>query len=169
MIIQCKHWLVRRVHDGPVKELYADVKSQGFAEGWLVTCGRFTDSALSWARGKEIRLVDGDALVELISHEPTSDREPDAIGAEKAAALGAPGCPNCGTPMHRHVNHYDQSGFWGCPNPACDWTIDDPIEGDGTPNCSRGHRMTARNTARASAYWGCTDPDCSRKRLISPR
>jgi len=25
--------------------------------------------------------------------------------------------------------------------------------------------MTARNTARGSAYWACSDPKCSRKRL----
>lgn len=169
VIIQCKHWLVRRVHEGPVKELYADVKSQGFTEGWLVTCGRFTEAALSWAKGKGLKLVDGEALVQLISRKPISDREPDAAGAQTATALATPGCPNCGTPMRRHENHYNQSRFWGCSNPACDWTIDDPIAVDGTPNCSRGHRMTARKTERGAAYWGCMDPDCSRKRLIRPR
>jgi restriction system protein len=166
VIVQCKHWRTMRVHEGPVKELYADVKSQGFAEGWLVTSGRFTSRAKSWARGKELRLIDGEALVELIAETPASMSTSPRRPLQMTAAQHMPECPNCGTLMRRLVNHYNQSMFWGCSDPVCDWTIDDPAEReDQPPLCSRGHTMTQRKTSLGSAYWACSDPNCSRKRL----
>jgi len=110
-MIQCKHWLVMRVHEGPVKELYADAKAKVSPRvGWLHAAGSRT-------------------------------------------------------PL---TNHYDQSGFWGCPNLACDWTIDDPIASGGTPRRSHGHRMTPRKTARGTAYWGCSDPTLFAEAAIEP-
>jgi restriction system protein len=167
VIIQCKHWLVRRVHEGPVKELYADVKSQGFAEGWLVTCGRFTDPARSWAHGKEIRLIDGEALVELIQPAEVSVHPQAPIAVIAKDAKAPPSCPNCATPMHRLTNRFDQSRFWGCPNPVCGGTFDDPPADKGTPRCGHGHRMVTRKSERGVEFWGCADPGCSRKRLLS--
>ena len=63
VLIQCKHWLAWNVTEGKVKELYADTRTQAFTEGWLVTCGRFTKFAESWARDRGIRLIDGEALI----------------------------------------------------------------------------------------------------------
>ncbi len=169
VLIQCKHWSAWKVGEGQVKVLYADVKTQEFTEGWLVTCGRFTEFAKSWANGKAIRLIDGEELVRLIrdEHIPGPLRAPMATQTPDASA--AQTCPDCGTAMRRHMNHYDQSSFWGCPNPTCDWTIDDPIADGRTPKCSHGHPMTALKTTRGADYWGCTHPNCSRKRLFNPQ
>jgi restriction system protein len=168
VLIQCKHWLAWKVTEEKVKELYADTKTQAFTEGWLVTCGRFTKFAESWARDRGIRLIDGEALIQLIRSAGASDHPPAAPGAHMAETVATSSCPNCGTPMRRQTNRYDQSTFWGCPSPSCNWTIDDPAADGGTPRCSRGHLMTARKTPRGGTYWGCSDPNCSRKRLASP-
>ena len=168
VLIQCKHWLAWKVAEGQVKQLYADVKTQKFTEGWLVTCGQFTGFAKSWAKGKEIRLIDGESLVQLIQLAGISDRRPSAPAETKMPArLTSPGCPNCDTPMRRHTNRYDESSFWGCPNSACNWTIDDPTPGGGMPHCSHGHLMIACKTTRGENYWGCSNGECSRKRLFA--
>ena len=57
--IQCKHWRSWSVSSPRVRELYGTVKGGDFTEGWLVTCGSFTTAARSWAKGKELRLIDG--------------------------------------------------------------------------------------------------------------
>jgi len=165
VLIQCKHWLAWKVGEGQIKELYADVKTQEFSEGWLVTCGRFTEFARSWAKGNEIRLIDGESLVQLIQLARISDR-PQAPADAKLAATLTTRCPNCDTPLRRHSNRYDESRFWGCPNPECNWTIDDPTPGGGTPHCSHGHLMVALKTTRGVDYWGCSNRECSRKRLF---
>jgi restriction system protein len=166
VLIQCKHWLAWKVAEGQVKQLYADVKTQEFTAGWLVTCGRFTEFAKSWAKGKEIRLIDGESLVQLIQVAGISDPPPAPDETKTPATLTSPGCPNCGTPMRRHKNRYDESSFWGCPIPACNWTIDDPTPGGETPHCSHGHLMVARKTIRGTNYWACSNGECSRKRLF---
>jgi restriction system protein len=166
VLIQCKHWTQWNVGEGPVKELYADTKAQEFTAGWLVTCGRFSENAKSWASGKEIRLIDGEALVQLLPSRPL-------VGSPAAAprtpvTVAAPSCPNCGSPLHRMTNSYDESKFWSCFNPKCRWTLDDVTQHAGAPKCSHGHAMAVRVTAAGIEYWGCTDPTCSRKRLLGP-
>jgi restriction system protein len=166
VLIQCKHWLAWKVGEGQVKELYADVKTQAFTEGRLVTCGRFTEFAMSWAKRNGIRLIDGESLVQLIQLTGISDRPPAPADGKLAPTLTAPRCPNCHTPLRRHSNRYDESRFWGCPNPACNWTLDEPTAGPGTPYCSHGHLMVALTTTSGADYWGCSNRECSRKRLF---
>lgn len=72
VLVQCKRWSAWKVSEGKVKELYADIKTQEFTEGWLVTCSRFTEFAKTWAKGKPIRLIDGEELVKLIRAEHIS-------------------------------------------------------------------------------------------------
>jgi HJR/Mrr/RecB family endonuclease len=168
VLIQCKHWTAWNVGEGIVKQLYADTRTQGFTAGWLVTCGRFTEFAKSWAVGKELRLIDGEELVQLIA-PPTRTASPIVtVGSQMPAALAAPSCPNCGLPLHRMTNRYDQSTFWGCVNAKCNWTIDDAASGVEAPKCGHGHAMTMRQSSTGVEYWHCTNPTCSRKRLRSP-
>ena len=166
VLIQCKHWTKWSVGEGQVKELYADTKAQEFTEGWLVTCGRFSENARSWASGKEIRLIDGEGLVQLLPSRPVVGSPAAAV--RTPATVAAPSCPNCGAPLHRVTNSYDESKFWSCFNPKCRWTFDDVTQDAGAPKCSHGHPMVVRVTGMGVDYWGCTDPTCSRKRLFGP-
>lgn len=166
VLIQCKRWTKWNVGEGPVKELYADTKAQEFTAGWLVTCGRFSENAKSWASGKEIRLIDGEALMQLLPSRPLV--ESPAAAVRTPVTVAAPSCPNCGAPLHRMTNSYDESKFWSCFNPKCRWTFDDVTQDAGSPKCSHGHAMAVGVTATGVEYWGCTDPTCSRKRLFGP-
>lgn len=162
VVIQCKHWLRWKVHEDVVKILYADIKTQEFTEGWLVTCGQFTSYAVQWARGKPIRLVDGHGLVELIGSGSELTSQTPATRKVGESAF-PPTCPNCGSRLEHLTNHYDQSRFWGCSSATCGWTFDDPPIDRANARCSRGHSMVSAKTDRAAPYWRCQS--CSRKRL----
>ena len=166
VLIQCKHWTKANVGEGPVKELYADTKAQEFTDGWLVTCGRFSENAKSWASGKKIRLIDGEELMQLLPPGPLSNSPTIAVRRQITVAVLS--CPNCGSLLHRMTNSYDESKFWSCFNRKCSWTFDDAALDGRAPQCSHGHSMSMRLTASGVEYWGCTDPTCSRKRLRRP-
>ena len=163
--IQCKQWKAWRVRDAQVRELYGTVKGGGFTAGWLVTCGVFSDSARAWARGKELRLVDGRELEGAVTGGSFNNQASSAAGSISAPSSD---CPNCGAELHRLTNSKDRSEFWGCTNRACDWTFNDAPSTSGEVLCDRGHRMIKRTTERGVAFWGCsTYPRCQRKRLAS--
>jgi len=50
-----------------VRELYGVIKAQNAAKGIIVTSGSFSADAMSFAKGKEIELVDGTQLLTLVS------------------------------------------------------------------------------------------------------
>lgn len=166
--IQCKQWKEWRVREAQVRELYGTVKGGGFSEGWLVTCGLFTQPARSWAEGKELRLIDGRELESVVHGGSFASQLSDAVEVSPPVAqLDAPDCPNCGADLRRRTNATDHSQFWGCSNQACGWTFNDRPARPGEVFCDRGHKMVQRMTKRGVAFWGCsTYPNCQRKRLV---
>ena len=65
--VQCEQWKARQVRVTTVRELYGVMAAQGAAGGYVVTSGVFTDEARRFAKGREIELIGGDRLVEMIS------------------------------------------------------------------------------------------------------
>lgn len=65
-LVQCKHWKAYRVGVSVVRELYGLMFAKGALGGFVVTSGRFTQEAKDFAAGRNIRLVDGEALFALI-------------------------------------------------------------------------------------------------------
>jgi restriction system protein len=164
--IQCKQWRSWSVKESQVKELYATVKAGGFREGWLVTCGHFNDGAQAWAKGKELRLVDGVQLTELQRGTALPAIKPAEISQAASAAPHNPVCPECGLAMRRQTNKEDHSTFWGCSGySVCRFTAEDPPTTSENVHCPRGHPMVLRNSKRGVAFWGCSDATCRRKRL----
>jgi ssDNA-binding Zn-finger/Zn-ribbon topoisomerase 1 len=153
VIIQCKHWS-GDVRERDVKVLYADMVSQGFTQAWLVTSGRFDGYARSWAKGKQIVLIDGSEVAELLPI-PQVESERELV----------PKCPNCGERLDRLTNHHTQMKFWGCHKPGCQWTLDDAPRLGAKTICSFGHPMIRATTGRGTGYWRCTVGTCTRKRL----
>jgi ssDNA-binding Zn-finger/Zn-ribbon topoisomerase 1 len=166
VLVQCKHWLKWKVHEDAVKILFADVTTQAFTAGWLVTCGRFTGYAAAWAKERPIRLIDGEELVKLINSVSRPTELPISQPITAQLSKG-PTCPNCGSRLGRLTNSYDDSQFWGCPSNRCSWTFDDPPVDPSAVRCGHGHSMAVASTKDGYAYWRCTDGRCSRKRLMN--
>jgi restriction system protein len=61
-LVQCKQWRAYKVGVDVVRELYGVMAATGAAGGFVVTSGRFTEDAASFARGRNVMLVDGPKL-----------------------------------------------------------------------------------------------------------
>jgi restriction system protein len=117
-LVQCKQWKARQVGVETVRELYGVMAARRVAGGYVVTSGVFTDEAKRFAEGREIKLIAGDQLVEMIRTTQTAVPIKDPV-----AAAESPSCPQCGSPMvlktaRKGANR--GNSFWGCPKyPNC--------------------------------------------------
>ncbi|RYX95129.1 MAG: hypothetical protein EOO28_11940 [Comamonadaceae bacterium] len=134
-LVQCKQWKAFKVGVTVVRELYGVMAARGATGGFVVTSGQFTAEAVAFASGRNIKLVDGPALLRLI-REDSASREPPArarpaapvqTAPAKAAFSATPTCPKCASPMIRRVAKRGTSAgnqFWGCSSfPGCKGTL----------------------------------------------
>lgn len=134
-LVQCKQWRAFKVGVDVVRELYGVMAARGATGGFVVTSGRFTDEAVSFASGRNVNLVDGPKLYGLIRQAKAGiDRSPARSGSSSSAAaapavppnpaqMQAARCPLCAKPMVRRTAKRGAnagSEFWGCTGyPAC--------------------------------------------------
>jgi restriction system protein len=129
-LVQCKHWRALRVGVQPVRELYGVMAAQRVAGGFVVTSGTFTDEARKFVEGRELKLIDGQALRRGIRAQAAAssaasrqaaaapeqrNRMEPVMSAETARP--APLCPVCQAPMvQRMARNGPNVGkrFWGC-------------------------------------------------------
>lgn len=134
-LVQCKQWRAFKVGVEVVRELYGVMAARGATGGFVVTSGRFTAEAISFASGRNVNLVDGPKLHGLIQQAkagtfrsparastPAATR-PAPASPPSAAPMRAPSCPLCSSPMaQRTAKRGANAGseFWGCTAyPAC--------------------------------------------------
>ncbi|MDB5915019.1 MAG: restriction endonuclease [Ramlibacter sp.] len=129
-LVQCKQWKATKVGVQVVRELYGVMAAQGAAGGFVVTSGRFTDDAVAFAAGRNLRLLDGPKLFGLLQQAkagaPASrpaSASPTARTPANPVAAAAPECPKCSGPMvQRTAKKGATPGaqFWGCSRfPVC--------------------------------------------------
>lgn len=129
-LVQCKQWKAFKVGVDVVRELYGVMAAKGAAGGFVVTSGRFTEDAVGFASGRNLKLIDGPLLHGLIrqarssrGQAPAPQSGPSLVSAAPADTPSVPGCPTCSKPMvkrtaKRGANAGEQ--FWGCSAyPAC--------------------------------------------------
>jgi len=128
-LVQCKQWRAYKVGVDVVRELYGVMAAKGAAGGFVVTSGRFTDEAVSFASGRNVTLVDGPKLHGLLQQaKAAADRSPARATFPHSAqtveaSLQGSSCPVCSKPMtRRKAKRGANAGgeFWGCTGyPAC--------------------------------------------------
>ncbi len=115
-LVQCKQWRAYKVSVNIVRELFGVMAAQGAAGGFVVTSGVFTEDAQAFAKGRNIELMDGQALTEMIGKVRAGRTIPPP-------ETGTPTCPLCSSVMvKRTAKQGPNSGkaFWGCPAfPKC--------------------------------------------------
>ena len=134
-LVQCKQWKACTVGVAVVRELYGVMAANGAAGGFVVTSGRFTNEAMNFAKGRNVQLIDGPALIRMIkSATVVRDKGAKSVSAHEVpisikAALTAniaPSCPVCAKPMVQRTAKRGASAgsaFWGCSGyPACKGT-----------------------------------------------
>jgi restriction system protein len=128
-LVQCKQWRALKVGVDVVRELYGVMAARGATGGFVVTSGRFTNEAVSFASGRNVTLVDGPKLVGLIRQAKSAAvQSTPSRGAAKVVPLrGDAGqvivCPMCAKSMVRRIAKRGANAgreFWGCTGyPDC--------------------------------------------------
>lgn len=123
LLVQCKQWRALKVGVDVVRELYGVMAARGATGGFVVTSGRFTDEAISFASGRNVTLVDGPKLLGLIRQARAGAGHP-AVQADAAKTTRptadkgqATACPLCTKPMVRRTAKRGANAggeFWGC-------------------------------------------------------
>ncbi|MBV0882203.1 restriction endonuclease [Noviherbaspirillum sp. L7-7A] len=122
-LVQCKQWKAYKVGVEVVRELYGVMAAKGAAGGFVVTSGQFTEPAREFARGRNLKLVDGQVLLRLL--QPVQTARSGNSSAMRAPTIraaadpypGIPSCPACAKPMVRRTARRGSqagNGFWGC-------------------------------------------------------
>jgi restriction system protein len=129
-LVQCKQWRTRQVKVPTVREMWGLVAHHR-ADGVKIVCvGEFTRDASEFAEGKNIELINGKRLLDLVRDVQTlAAREPKirALRVEPAPSVQTPNtqvtCPTCDANMVLRKNRSSGAGFWGCVNyPQCKGT-----------------------------------------------
>lgn len=139
-LVQCKQWRRQLVQVHVVRDLFGVMAAEGANGGFVVISGRFTEDAKLFARGKNLHLIEGPELNDMIRqsranaarrkpHSTVSQApcQPAAASYEPQAAqtphATAPSCPACQAPMvQRLAKRGSNAGnsFWGCSQyPRC--------------------------------------------------
>jgi restriction system protein len=138
-LVQCKQWKAFNVGVQTVRELYGVMAAEHATGGFVVTSGRFSDDAIEFARGRNVTLLDGPKVFELIKQARNDRRQPTSFAPirplsersrAQAAAKTPPSCPECSSKMiPRTAKRGGSAGrsFWGCPSyPKCRGTLRGP-------------------------------------------
>jgi restriction system protein len=141
-LVQCKQWRATKVGVAIVRELFGAMAAAGATGAYVVTSGVFTKEAQRFAEGRNITLVDGEALEgwirqaqdskqsQVSSEKPTAraDTVPDRQELALAGPESIPQCPTCHGPMVKRVARRGANAgkaFWGCADyPKCRGTRD---------------------------------------------
>jgi len=128
-LVQCKQWKAFKVGVDIVRELYGVMAAKGAAGGFVVTSGRFTAEANAFANGRNVKLIDGPRLHELIQTvlgKPLAPNRHEQVPRRPELKLQSSGCPVCSKPMVKRLARrgvHAGNEFWGCTGyPSCKGT-----------------------------------------------
>ncbi|HTJ79718.1 MAG TPA: restriction endonuclease [Rariglobus sp.] len=120
-LVQCKQWKVQAVGAPIIREIFGLVTHHRANGAIIITSGRFTREAMTFAKGKTLELIDGPALFQLVK-SVKANREPTTVSPAPVQST-APSCPKCGNPMVERVARKGANAgnsFWGCSSfPKC--------------------------------------------------
>jgi restriction system protein len=141
-LVQCKQWRRQLVQVNVVRELFGVMAAEGAKGGFVVISGRFTEDAKAFARGKNLQLVEGAELKDMIlqsrataarqNSQSTTNKTPKQATSVSSGPLvqphraTQPTCPTCQAPMVQRVAKRGGNAgntFWGCSRyPKCKTT-----------------------------------------------
>ncbi len=121
-LVQCKQWKSVKVSVNVVRELFGVMAAEGASWGFVVTSGEFTKDAKAFARGRNVRLIDG-AVVRQWMTENRLPPPAEEFGAGLKQTLPTIRCPRCGGGMQTKEAKKGRSArklFWSCIHfPRC--------------------------------------------------
>lgn len=137
VLVQCKQWKSGKpVPVERIREMFGLLKADASATGAVfITTSRYTPEASRFAAGKQMTLIDGPKLLEMLHTVQATDRSEvgsietapsQAMASARVEIADASACPKCGQPMLRRTAKRGVnagSDFWGCSTyPKCSGT-----------------------------------------------
>lgn len=118
-LVQCKHWNGKRAGVNLVRELRGIMASHGVGNGQFVCSGGFTPDAVAFARDNGIRLLDTQALLDLIAKR-SAEQQQALLQVALEGEYWRPTCASCGVKLVERKPRQGGVPFWGCRNfPRC--------------------------------------------------
>ena len=137
-LVHTRLWKSPQVDVVPVRELYNAMRAKRAAGGFVVTTGNYSREAMAFASGRNIQLIDGPTLREMLNDTagiPTGVPTVITIGEPSVIPTITPAaavCPECKSSMVLRMGAALASGgsrgsqsalaknFWSCSRfPAC--------------------------------------------------
>ncbi len=122
-IVQCKHWVGKRIGADKVRELKGVMASHAMTRGHFATTSTFTPDAIEFARQNGIHLLDIEGILRLIDKRPQEDQAA-LLAVATEGEFWKPTCVNCGRKLVARTGRSSGKPFWGCPSfPRCRTTM----------------------------------------------
>jgi len=125
-IVQCKAWNGYKVGVKPVRELYGVMSAEQAPLGIFITSGSYTKEVIEFSKGKNLKLISGSSLLELI-HALSEEQQQALLKKITAGDYLTPSCPSCRIKMTQRITKKGKNigkKFWGCINfPKCRNTL----------------------------------------------
>jgi restriction system protein len=122
-VVQCKHWLGKPVGVKEMREFYGVMASHKLQRGTFATSSTFTLEARQFAKDNGISMLDGHALLALISRR-TAAQQAALLEIAYQGEYWRPTCASCGVKMAERSARASNSTFWGCVHfPRCRFTL----------------------------------------------
>lgn len=122
-VVQCKHWVGKRVGVDKVRELKGVMASHGMTRGHFATTATFTSDAIKFAQQNGIHLLDIEGILRLIDKRPKKDQAA-LLAVATEGEFWRPTCVNCGTKLVARPGRPGRKPFWGCSSyPRCRTTM----------------------------------------------
>ena len=118
-LVQSRLWKAALVDVVPVRELHNAMRAKRAAGGFVVTTGAYTREAMAFASGRNIQLIDGPTLREMLNDTagiPTGVPTVITIGDPSEIPMitpVAPVCPDCKSAMVLRMGSVATAGAGG--------------------------------------------------------
>jgi restriction system protein len=121
-LVQCKAW-IWKIGVKEIRELYGIMASENAKNGIYITTSSFTQEAITFRQGKNIRLIDGKTLISKIQSLEI-DQQNYLLSLATAGDYTTPTCARCNSKMIKRSGNNGKKDFWGCLNyPRCRNTL----------------------------------------------
>ncbi|WP_293367430.1 restriction endonuclease [Nevskia sp.] len=128
-VIQCKSRADQDIGVSIVRELFGVMHHTKASLGVLATTSGFTVDARAFANGKHLKLLDGPALLQLIS-QLSQQKQQSLLDLATAGDYTTPSCPTCDVKLVKRTRRSDGQHFYGCPNyPRCHYKMNNKALG----------------------------------------
>jgi restriction system protein len=118
-LVQCKQWRSRNVGVSVAREMFGVMTAEQAEQVIIICCGGFTADAIAFAKGKNLELVGGTALLAMVKGlQVTSQITPQLSPQTNSTEINDTSvCPNCGSALvERQAKRGSNIGnrFLGC-------------------------------------------------------